>query len=72
MGVFWREEVDEKTIYLHFKGEFVIQKMEIDKNGLTTIEEGDPLPLPLFWETNWLYQEFITEKEFEEAWNKYA
>ena len=65
-----RKEISDKTIYLHFKGEYVIQKIEIDKDGASTVEEGDPLPLPLFWETNWDVDEFITEKEFMDALSK--
>ena len=65
-----RKEISDKTIYLHFKGEYVIQKIEIDKDGASTVEEGDPLSLPLFWETNWDVDEFITEKEFMDAWSK--
>ncbi len=64
-----RKEMDDKTIYLHFKGEYVIQKLELDNNGLSTAEEGDPLQLPLFWETNWDVDEFISEKEFTDAWH---
>ncbi len=67
-----KKEMDDKTIYLHFKGEHVVQKIEIDKNGISMIEEGNPLQLPLFWETNWDLDEFITINEFAEAWEKYT
>ena len=66
-----RRETDGSIIYLHFKGENVVQKIEVDSNGEASKEEGNPLPLLKFWENNWKYAEFITMEEFEEEWNKY-
>ena len=67
-----RRVTEVSTRYLHFKGENVIQKIEIDSNGEVTVKEGQPLPLPKFWATNWKYSEFITTEEFEEVWKKYT
>lgn len=67
-----RRKEDHITVYLHFKGEDVIQKIEVDDNGDAGIEEGNPLPLPKFWETNWKYSEFITAEEFKSVWDRYA
>ncbi|MDE6632050.1 MAG: hypothetical protein K2K23_03540, partial [Muribaculaceae bacterium] len=67
-----KRETGDRSLYLHFKGEDVVQKIDVDSNGEVCKEEGFPLPLPKFWETNWEYDEFITAEEFEEEWNKYA
>ena len=65
-----KRETDGRTLYLHFKGEDVVQKIEEDNNGEFSAEEGSPLPLPKFWETNWKHAEFITAEEFETEWRK--
>ncbi|MDE6695785.1 MAG: immunity 26/phosphotriesterase HocA family protein [Muribaculaceae bacterium] len=66
-----KKDMDGTSIYLHFKGEHVVQKIEVFSDGSSIEEEGKPLPLPLFWETNWKNDDFITEKEFKTAWKKY-
>lgn len=66
-----KKEMSMKTIYQHFKGEYVIQSIELNEGESFHKQEGKPLELPLFWETNWKNSEFITEEEFYEVWDKY-
>ncbi len=67
-----KRETGDRSLYLHFKGDDVVQKMDVYSNGEIYKEEGTSLHLPKFWETNWKYAEFITAEEFEEEWKKYA
>ena len=67
-----RKEMDDSLLYQHFLGENVIQEIIVSGNGLANFSEGNPLDRPKFWETNWKHKEFITEEEFNEAWDKYS
>lgn len=67
-----RKEEGNSIIYQHFLGESVMQEIIVKENGEIELSEGNPLERPKFWETNWLHKEFITEAEFNEAWEKYS
>ena len=66
-----KKSFQDKEVYYHFKGENVVQEIKVVDNSEISVSEGNPLDRPKFWETNWKYEEFITEEEFREAWSKY-
>lgn len=67
-----RREVEDRVLYQHFLGENVVREIIVKENGEIELSEGNPLQRPKFWETNWRHKEFITEAEFNEAWEKYS
>lgn len=67
-----RRDVEDTVLYQHFLGENVVQEIIVKENGEIELSEGNPLERPKFWETNWCHKEFITEAEFDEAWEKYS
>lgn len=72
VDTYLRNKIIDDIQYLHFKGEDVVQKLKLKKDGPIIIEEGHPLSLPKFWETNWDVNDFITAEEFNEVWDKYT
>ncbi len=64
-----RREEGEAVTFLHFKGDSPVQEIRASSNNPAEKAENDPLPLPKFWETNWQHKDFISEKEFNEAWS---
>ena len=67
-----KRETNETVKYMHFLGENVMQEIIIKEDSLVEISGGYLLDRPKFWETNWDFDDFITEDEFNEAWNKYS
>ena len=67
-----KRDTGNTTLYLHFKGEDVVQKIDVYSNGKVNTVEGLSLQLPKFWETNWKYDEFITQEDFDDMWEKYT
>ena len=67
-----KRETNETVKYMHFLGENVMQEIIIKEDSLVGISGGYLLDRPKFWETNWDFDDFITEDEFNEAWDKYS
>ena len=66
---------DNQTIYYQFKGQRAVKELTIT-NGVAiklTVDNpkanGYELRKADFSETNWLYSNFITRQEFEDAWH---
>lgn len=65
-----KKEFEDKIVWSHFRGEFVVQEIVVKEDGETILSEGNPLDRPKFWQTNWKYQELITKEDFNDVWNK--
>ena len=63
-----KREDGDNTVFLHFKGADAVQRILVHNGNGAELSEGNPLNLPKFWETNWRYDEFITEDDFNDAW----
>lgn len=63
--------------YSHFLGEYAIREVVTDMDGyvIARLEKGENrsgqyrLREMPFYETNWQYNEFLTEEDFEKVWN---
>ena len=73
---FTKREDGDSVVYTHFYGEYAVREITILGDDITKLSKDTPnangktLRKARFYETNWKYDEFISEEEFEEVWNK--
>lgn len=73
---FTKREDGDSVVYTHFYGEYAVREITISGDDITKLSKDTPnangkiLRKARFYETNWKYDEFISEEEFEEMWNK--
>ncbi len=69
-----KEEADDKTVYYHFLGQNVIRELIVEngKRIRLTSEKpdagGHTMRKEIFSDTVWHFKNFISEEEFENAW----
>ncbi len=68
--------VDGNECYFHYIGEDISRELILKPQGLVKLttefpsSEGCHFHAKKFWEINWKFQDFITEEEFNAAWNE--
>ena len=67
-----RREEGDRTIFIHFKGDEEVEEIIVGSGDVAGFSEGCSVNHQKFWETNWANKEFISEKEFKDAFRKYV
>lgn len=58
------------VVYYHYLGDTAVGQIILSGGNLVRMVAGKDLFLPKFHEINWYYDDFITEKEFQDEWNR--
>ena len=74
---FIKIENGSEVTYLHFIGENAVREVIVSPNGKIKLstrcpeEAGHHLRKAKFWETFWMYRNFISKHEFDRVWYNY-